>query len=72
MLYIDKVQQKNKIKNNVIPKCILISLKKTIPKKKPKLKTLINGPLTVYDAKIYITSRIRQEQLKCYMYMSTV
>ena len=46
--------------------------KKTIPKKKPKLKTLINGPLTVYDAKIYITSRIRQEQLKCFMYMSTV
>ena len=43
---------------------------KTMPKKKPKLKPLNNGPLTVYDAKMYITSRILQEQLKCNTYVN--
>ena len=41
-----------------------------MPKKKPKLKPLNNGPLTVYDAKMYITSRILQEQLKCNTYVN--
>ena len=70
MLYIDKVQQKKKIKNNVIPKCILISLKKQFQRKNQNLKLSLMDHL--YDAKIYIASRIRQEKLKCYMYMSTV